>query len=335
MRKFVVILLIQSVACSVMAELSLSRDLKAVEQSTTYQAMVCAHRGNSYAGAQKNLPQSSIAALEQCIELGIDMVEIDGRRTKDGVLVNLHDATIDAYTTGTGTIADMTYAEIQHYYLINLDGTPSTEHVHTVREMFQAARGRIYIVVDMKEGAIGQAMADIAAELQMLDQVMWYFPNSEKAGANAIYKKYPKAILMPYSSSASFLKTLHSRYSPLYIFHTSVESIENDAALQQQFESYDIVAYANCLNHDEQIVAGNTDYLDQMVKHNVRFIQSDRGDEVLKYLDKSGYHYLRSVETDVENGNILAPSATKKVLHNGQMVILRGGKCFTILGNEW
>lgn len=335
MKKIIVVIASILVTSQTFGELSLSRDLMAMEQSATYQAMVCAHRGNSYAGLQNNLPQSSIAALEQCIVEGIDMVEIDGRRTKDGVLVNLHDATIDAYTNGTGTIANMTYEEIKQYYLLNADGTPSTEYVHTVREMFQAAKNRIYVVVDMKEGAIGCAMADIAAELDMIDQVMWYFPNSEKAGGNAIYKKYPDAILMPYSSSASFLQTLHGRYSPLYIFHTAVEKMDADAALRTKFEEYDMVAYANCLNHDNEIASGNTSYLDRMVNHNIRFIQSDRGDKVIQYLEQHGYRYQQPIGSGVtasENG--IEHMATKMMLENQQVIILRDGQRFSILGQR-
>lgn len=291
LRNFTILSILCILAANAYAERSLSADLQMLETSPTYKAMICAHRGNCYAAYQNNLPQSSLATLEATIAAGIDMFEVDGRQTKDGQLVNMHDASIDAFTTGKGKVADLTLAEIQQYYLINRDGTASNERVHTVREMFEAARDRIYVVVDMKEGSIGVAMADVAAELGMIDQVLWYFPNSEKEGANAIFKKYPRAVLMPYSSTAQFLTTLHGRYDPLYIFSTSLESINSDAQLRSTFEGYDMVAYANHLDHDKELAAGNNSYLNNMINANIRFIQSDYGDLILKQLNDSGMHY--------------------------------------------
>ncbi|MEO2048003.1 MAG: glycerophosphodiester phosphodiesterase family protein [Pirellulales bacterium] len=53
---------------------------------------VVAHRG-----AHTGIPDNSLAAYEKAIELGVDFVEIDIRATKDGKLVSIHNASIDAY----------------------------------------------------------------------------------------------------------------------------------------------------------------------------------------------------------------------------------------------
>lgn len=49
--------------------------------------MVVAHRG-----ASRHAPENSLAAAEKAIHLGADMIELDVRRTRDGVLVAHHDA---------------------------------------------------------------------------------------------------------------------------------------------------------------------------------------------------------------------------------------------------
>jgi glycerophosphoryl diester phosphodiesterase len=55
-----------------------------------------------------SVPENSLAALERCIELGVDMMETDIHRTRDGALVIMHDDTVDRTTDGTGAVADLT-----------------------------------------------------------------------------------------------------------------------------------------------------------------------------------------------------------------------------------
>jgi glycerophosphoryl diester phosphodiesterase len=45
--------------------------------------------------------------------MGVDGVETDIRATRDGVLVLLHDATVDRTTDGTGAVSEMTWDETQ------------------------------------------------------------------------------------------------------------------------------------------------------------------------------------------------------------------------------
>lgn len=67
-----------------------------------------AHRGHSV-GA----PEQTMAAYEMAIRLGADMIEADVRRTRDGVLVMLHDSKLDRTTDAGGAIAERTLAEIK------------------------------------------------------------------------------------------------------------------------------------------------------------------------------------------------------------------------------
>jgi glycerophosphoryl diester phosphodiesterase len=66
-----------------------------------------AHRGHSV-GA----PEQTIAAYDAAIRLGADMIEADVRPTRDGVLVLLHDATLDRTTDASGPISELTLREL-------------------------------------------------------------------------------------------------------------------------------------------------------------------------------------------------------------------------------
>jgi glycerophosphoryl diester phosphodiesterase len=82
--------------------------------------LVIAHRGG--AGLW---PENTLYAFEHARALGVDMIETDVHSTVDGVLVLMHDATVDRTTDGTGRINEMTLAELKKLdagYRFSTDG---------------------------------------------------------------------------------------------------------------------------------------------------------------------------------------------------------------------
>jgi len=57
-------------------------------------------------------PAHTIVAYDRALKDGADMLELDVHETKDGVIVVMHDATVDDTTNCSGYIKDMTFAEI-------------------------------------------------------------------------------------------------------------------------------------------------------------------------------------------------------------------------------
>src|SRR5690349_23894230 len=70
--------------------------------------LIIAHRGHSIA-----VPENTLEAYRRAIELGVEMIECDVNRTKDGELVMIHDWTLDRTTSGSGRVEDLTLAEVQ------------------------------------------------------------------------------------------------------------------------------------------------------------------------------------------------------------------------------
>lgn len=56
--------------------------------------------------------ENTLAAYEAAVEAGFGYLELDVQSTADGVLVCFHDDTLDRVTTGSGRIADHTWAEL-------------------------------------------------------------------------------------------------------------------------------------------------------------------------------------------------------------------------------
>lgn len=69
---------------------------------------VIAHRGaSSYA------PENTFPAFDLALQMGANGLETDIRTTRDGVLVLLHDATVDRTTDGHGPIYELLWADVQ------------------------------------------------------------------------------------------------------------------------------------------------------------------------------------------------------------------------------
>jgi glycerophosphoryl diester phosphodiesterase len=69
---------------------------------------ILAHRGGA-----AHAPENTLAAFRRAVRVGVDWIEFDVQRTKDGVLVAFHDDAVDRVTNGSGHVADLTLAELQ------------------------------------------------------------------------------------------------------------------------------------------------------------------------------------------------------------------------------
>jgi glycerophosphoryl diester phosphodiesterase len=120
--------------------------------------MVVAHRT-----CWRETAENSISGIEACIALGIDMVEVDVRRTADGVLVLMHDEQVDRTTNGSGRVEEMTYADLALLRLKPGDGSGGSiftvETPPTLEAALMAAKGRILVNLDMKADLYEEALS--------------------------------------------------------------------------------------------------------------------------------------------------------------------------------
>jgi len=70
-------------------------------------------RIGGHRGARDAAPENTIAGFEAGRTAGTDYLENDVRRSADGVLVMIHDDTVDRTSNGQGEVARLTLAELQ------------------------------------------------------------------------------------------------------------------------------------------------------------------------------------------------------------------------------
>lgn len=122
-----------------------------------------AHRGASGRGLA---PENTLAAFEKALEIGVDMLEIDVRVTGDGHLIVLHDPSLDRTTNREGIVREMRLEEIREA------DAGDGERVPILREVFDLARHRAPILLEIKSDFIAERVVQAIADAQVEEQVV-------------------------------------------------------------------------------------------------------------------------------------------------------------------
>jgi glycerophosphoryl diester phosphodiesterase len=122
-------------------------DAQHLAAAATGVRQIVAHRGSS-----DDRPENTLASTLRAIAVGATAVEVDVRTTRDGRLVLSHDATLDRTTNGTGKISEATLAEIRRLDAGSwFDKRYAAERLPTLDEVLVASRGKIDVLLDLKE----------------------------------------------------------------------------------------------------------------------------------------------------------------------------------------
>jgi glycerophosphoryl diester phosphodiesterase/HEAT repeat protein len=125
--------------------------------------------------ANEDVPENTLESLDQAVLLGCDWVELDIRRTLDGVLVLNHDGLLERLTDGIGDAEQTYYADLQlrdfgAWMSPRFAGLP----IATFRDALRLARERhVRLILDIKKPGLVPAILDEVREENMLDRVRW------------------------------------------------------------------------------------------------------------------------------------------------------------------
>jgi glycerophosphoryl diester phosphodiesterase len=118
-------------------------------------------------GAAGHAPENTLAAIEKGIALGVDLVEIDVRRTADEVLVILHDRTVNRTTNGRGRIDQLCLQEVKQLK------AGSGERIPTLQEALQAADGRTGLILELKVTGVARQTVESVHSTELKDSVLY------------------------------------------------------------------------------------------------------------------------------------------------------------------
>lgn len=181
--------------------------------------MSCLHRGDMV-----YYPENSIEGIISAIRMGADMVEIDPRRTKDGVLVLMHDTTLTRTTNfsamagkdGLPTsdlISDWTYEQLCRLSLREANGGEAaaiTEYkIPTLDEVMKVCSGRIFVRLDkLEEWSYVYDIWPMIEKYEAYTTVIFTWHSVFRANGYDVIKTYKKKMEAAVGrSSFSFIAT--------------------------------------------------------------------------------------------------------------------------------
>jgi glycerophosphoryl diester phosphodiesterase len=118
--------------------------------------LAIAHRG-----ASGILPENTLPAFLQALDLGAKAIEFDVQLTRDLVPVVIHDETLERTTDGTGRVEDRTLAELLRldagaWFAPELAGT----RIPTLEETLDALAGRATLNIELKPDSRCEALVE-------------------------------------------------------------------------------------------------------------------------------------------------------------------------------
>jgi len=102
-------------------------------------------------GASAYAPENTIAAFKLAIEQGAEAIELDTMLSRDGMVVVIHDPTINRTTNGEGKVVDFTIDELKEFDAGILFGESYTgERIPTLNEVFESVGNKTFINIELK-----------------------------------------------------------------------------------------------------------------------------------------------------------------------------------------
>jgi len=179
----------------------------------------------NHRGANRLAPENTYASAKAAINSSAAYIEVDVRRSKDGVYYNLHDRRLDRTTNGTGLIS-----ETESKVIDTLDAGAWFEHefagerVPRLFEYLKWIKGKAKVYFDMKDVRL-EEFIQVIYELDMENDCFFWF--SDKQLAITFRKLYPDLALKINVSSIEALDSLIAIYNP-QIIECSLEDLSEE-----------------------------------------------------------------------------------------------------------
>lgn len=275
--------------------ISINTLIENLEDPHNEEVIVIAHRGD-----WRNAPENSIQAIQNCIDMGVDMVEIDVRETKDGQLVLMYDKTIDRTTTGKGFVKDWTLDSLKTLNLLDGLGNPTAHKIPTLEKVLLFAKDKILIALD-KSYEITNKCYPVLKKTNTLEQVVILGAKS-RSKLEREYGDYideihflPK-ISLPSPNSEMIVDDYLENSLPIAIEFTFQQDTFSIIDSFDEIRALGTSVWVNSLwenlngGHDDEKAALDHNIYDWYIDNHINMIQTDRPALLLKYLRDKGLH---------------------------------------------
>jgi len=261
--------------------------------------LITAHRGD-----WRNEPENSVRAFTFAAAMGVDIVELDLKKTKDGAIVIMHDETINRTSDGEGRPADYTLAELKKFRLRNGMGRVTNNPIPTLKEVMLALKGTGVKVNLYKSYEYYKEAFAILKETGTLKQVIF----KSDVPYDTLKQRYPQLIdsiiYMPVvyldkpeakKMIVDYLKNMKPYAFELIFTKDTSAILYNNRFITKTGAKIWINSLWASLNggHDDDtaVEEGNKkDSWDWLINHGATILQTDRPRLMLEYLKSKHLH---------------------------------------------
>ena len=249
-------------------------------------ALVSAHRGQK----DPRAPENSLASFTNTVERGPIFLEVDIARSADGVLMLMHDQTLDRTTTGTGPLAGQTYRQLRQFWLRDGAGEPTDERIPTLEEALVWAKRRGAVLqLDIKPGVpVAEVVKHVRAN-RMEPQVILIAYSL--ADTRAAMKAAPDMMVSASGRTPAETSALLREAQPRMLIFTGTR--EPDAATIARLDAVRVEAITGTLGRpgqrldDSYLADGDGREYADLAARGVTLIASDQPVEAWKALKKA------------------------------------------------
>ena len=130
-------------------------------------------------GARGLADENTLESLKLAVDLGVDMLEFDIQRTRDGVFVLMHDETVDRTTNGHGRVDQMTLAEFKKLKTKSGFTPPTLEEV-----LEWLTTNTVYFMIDFKipDPEAAKELITLVERHGLLNRAIFESPEPKIAG---------------------------------------------------------------------------------------------------------------------------------------------------------
>lgn len=279
--------------------------LNQIKQPNSKTVLVAAHRSD-----WRNAPENSIEAMKRAIEMGVDIIELDVRKTKDGKLIVMHDNTLDRTSNGKGLISEIIYDSIAKLFLKDGIGITRNHKIPTLDEVMRFVKNKpVLINLDKAYDFIPETY-QVLLETGTIDQGL--FKGSETI--EVLQQKYPEIMRkinympMVWDISHDDKRKISSEPIPYTInFIKKSNPVAFEVIFDNQkpavFDLLKIIRDAKktvwintlwdsiCAGYSDEKAIENPDAnWGEMIKWGANVIQTDRPRELIEYLKNKKLH---------------------------------------------
>lgn len=259
--------------------------------------IVASHRGD-----WRNFPENSLEAIDNAIKMGVDIVEVDVQRTKDSVLILMHDPYLDRTTTGKGKISEVTMDSIRKLKLKNGCNIRTIHNVPTLEEALTHAKGKIMLNLDKADRYFEQVY-DLMKKTGTTKQIIMKGNKSANDVKSRFGKYLNDVIYMPIvnldkpnaeEQIETFIRDMHPvAFELLFVKDTNTIPLKLKSSLKNRtLIWYNTLWDTMAGGHDDDMSLKNPDdgYGYLIDNLGARIIQTDRPQYLLDYLRARNLH---------------------------------------------